>query len=138
MTDRNVHTTTYAYDVQNRLISVTDALGNVAKTAYDPAGNITSQTDANGHTTTYTYDADNRRITMKDALLQMTSYQYDTGTFAGCGPGTCGATPGSSLVTGQTDANGKVVYFKYDALNRQIRMVRKVGSTADTLPAAMQ
>jgi RHS repeat-associated protein len=136
LTDRNGHPTTYAYDVQNRMNRVTDALGDVTTMAYDGVGNVTGQTDANGHTTTTTYDSLNRRATVTDAAGETTQYQYDTGTFTGCGPGTCGATPGSNIVTGQTDANGKVTYFKYDALDRQIRVVRKVGSTADTITAS--
>ena len=42
------------------------------------------------------------------------------------------ADPGSSLITRQTDGNGKVTYFKYDALDRLIKQVRKSGDTADT------
>lgn len=131
LTDRNGHTTTYQYDVQNRPIQTTDALGDVTSMSYDPAGNMLSQIDANFHTTTYAYDALNRRITMTDALSEQTQYQYDTGTLGSCA--SCGATPGSKLVTGQTDANGKVTYFKYDALDRLIDVVRKVGSTSDTI-----
>ena len=131
MTDRDGHSTVYGYDVQNRLNRTTDALGNVTTTTYDPVGNVLSQTDANGHATIFTYDALNRRITMTDAVSDLTKYQYDTGALEGCH--TCGATPGSNLVTGQTDANGKVTYFKYDGLNRQIAVVRKVGSTKDDI-----
>jgi RHS repeat-associated protein len=133
-TDRNSHTTTYQYDLQNRLQQTTDPLGNVASTVYDPAGNAMSETDANGHTTNYTYDALNRRITTTDALGNVTQTIYDTGTIAGCP--NCGVTPGSDLTTGRIDANGKATYFKYDALDRLIDTVRKVGSTADTITAA--
>ena len=131
LTDRNGHTTTYEFDVQNRPTTTVDALGNVTTTSHDPAGNVISWTDANSHTTTYTYDTLNRRVTMTDALSDQTQYQYDTGTLPSCP--SCGATPGSKLVTGQTDANGKVTYFKYDALDRLIDVVRKVGSTSDTI-----
>jgi RHS repeat-associated protein len=133
-TDRNGHTTSYQYDVQNRLQQTTDPLGNVASTVYDPAGNATSETDANGHTTNNTYDALNRRITTTDALGNVTQTIYDTGTVAGCP--NCGVTPGSDLTTGRIDANGKATYFKYDALDRLIDTVKKVGSTADTITAA--
>jgi RHS repeat-associated protein len=135
LTDRNGHITAYQYDTQNRLIKVTDANGGISTTAYDPIGNVTSSTDANGHTATSAYDSLNRRVTMTDALGEATGYQYDTGAFSGCAP-SCGATPGSRLVTGKTDANGKVIYYKYDALDRLIKIVRKVGSTADTITPA--
>ena len=130
-TDRNTFTTVYAYDVQNRLIQITDALGNTNKTTYDAASNVLTKTDANGKTTTYGYDALNRHSMMTDALNEQTQYQYDTGTLPSCP--TCGATPGSRLVTGQTDPNGKVTYYKYDALDRLIDTVQKVGSTSDTI-----
>jgi RHS repeat-associated protein len=133
-TDRNSHTTTSQYDVQNRLIQTTDALGGVDGIAYDSVGNVLTQTDANLHTTTYTYDALNRRLTMTDAIGEVTQYGYDTGTLAGCS--LCGITPGSSQETAVIDGNGKVVYSKYDALDRLIDAVHKVGSTSDTITPA--
>jgi RHS repeat-associated protein len=131
LTDRNGHTTVSQYDVQNRVTRTTDALGLVATTAYDATGNVISRTDPNGHTTTFAYDALNRRASQTDALGDLTQTAYDAGTLPGCPA--CGATPGSRLVTSRTDANGKVAYLKYDALDRLIRVVRKVGSTADTI-----
>lgn len=132
-TDRDGHTTTNQYDSQNRQTKVTDALGNTSTTTYDSVGNVVSQTDANGHATTYSYDALNRRVTLTDALGNSVQYGYDTGALSGCP--SCGATPGSSLVTRQTDPNGEVIYFKYDALDRLIDVVRKVGSTVDVITA---
>jgi RHS repeat-associated protein len=150
LTDRNGHTTTYAYDVQNRLIKTTDALGDTTITTRDGVGNVTSQTDANGHTTTYTYDALNRPISMTDAAGDLTKYLYDTCTFTGPVRGIncvqCRATPDSRLVTEQIDPEGSaglhagVTYFKYDALDRLIIKVQKVGclglSCPDTITAA--
>jgi RHS repeat-associated protein len=129
VTDKDGHTTTFAYDVQNRRITVVDALGDTSTTTYDPVGNVTSTTDADGHTTTYTYDALNRQVTKTDAVSSVTTWAYDsTGPCAGC----TGPTKGSSLVTKQTDGDGKVIYYKYDGLDRLIREVHKQGSTADT------
>ena len=129
-TDKNGHTTTFKYDLQNRLRRTEDAEGNVSTVTYDDAGNLTSATDANNHTTTYTYDALNRRTTVTDALGHVTGFEYDMG---GSGCGTCGATPGSSLITKQTDGNGKVTYFKYDPLDRLTTIVRKEGDTVDVI-----
>jgi len=129
-TDKNGHTTTFEYDAQNRLSRTTDAEGNVSTMTYDPAGNLLSTTDANLHTTTYTYDELNRRRTVTDTLGYMTRFEYDMG---GSGCGTCGATPGSSLITKQTDGNDKVTYFKYDPLDRLTTIVRKEGDTEDVI-----
>src|SRR5262249_36500616 len=75
------HVTSYAYDDENNLKSITDAnthtmsflydaLGRVKETdfpsghaetyIYDVIGNLTSKTDRNGNTITYVYDALNR------------------------------------------------------------------------------
>jgi RHS repeat-associated protein len=129
MTDADGNTTIYQYDVQNRVIQVTDADSDTTSLGYDAAGNVFSATDANGHVTTYTYDALNRVVTKTDADGELTQYQYDMG--GGCPA--CGATPGSNLVTKQTDANGNVAYYNYDELNRQVMMIRKVGSTNDVI-----
>jgi RHS repeat-associated protein len=128
-TDKDGHTTSFAYDVQNRRITVVDALGDTSTMTYDPFGNKLTNTDANSHTTTYTYDALNRQVTKTDAVGSVTLWVYDsTGPCAGC----TGPTKGSSLVSKQTDGDGKVIYYKYDGLDRLIREVRKQGGTADT------
>jgi RHS repeat-associated protein len=131
--DRNGHVTTSQYDVQNRLIATIDALGHVTTSAYDPAGNVISLVDGNGHTTVYTYDALSRLIRQTDAVGNLTQSAYDGGTLSGCP--SCGVTPGSRSATAYTDANGKVTYLKYDGLDRLIKVVRKVGGTADTIMA---
>jgi RHS repeat-associated protein len=143
-TDRNSHATTYFYDVQNRPVKVTDALGDMTQTSYDPVGNMTSRTDANGHTTGFTYDALNRRATMTDALGGETQYFYDGGTFGGTVDGQscnqCGATPGSSIVSEQIDPDGSaglhagVTFYKYDALDRLILVIRKTGCIGAACP----
>jgi RHS repeat-associated protein len=133
LTDRDGHTTTYQYDVQNRLSRTTDALGDTTSTTYDGVGNRLTTTDANGHTTTYTYDALNRPARMTDAAGDVTQYQYDGGTLPTCPSPTCGATPGSNKVTLDIDPDSNYTYYVYDALDRRIDMVRKVGSDADAI-----
>lgn len=134
MTDGNGHTTAYAYDVQNRLIRTADALGHESSSTYDGVGNRLSDTDANGHTTTYSYDAVNRRAQMKDALSEVTQWGYDLTGLPGH-PECTGPTLGSSKATRHTDANGKVIYYCYDGLDRLIIEIHKQGSTAYTITA---
>ena len=129
LTDRDGHTTTYTYDSLNRLTRVTDALAHVTSTTYDPVGLVSSTTDANGHTSTYAYDALNRRISMTDALGEVTAYGYDLIGTSVCGQCT-GPTLGSAKVTKQTDANGKVIYYTYDGLDRHALEIRKQGGTS--------
>jgi RHS repeat-associated protein len=129
ITDKDGHTTMLAYDGQNRLIRTIDALGDTSTMSYDPVGNKLTDTDANGHTTTYTYDALNRKVTSTDAVSSVTTLGYDgTGPCPGC----TGPTKGSSLISKRSDGDGKVIYYKYDGLDRLIREVHKQASTADT------
>lgn len=145
VTDPLGRVVSYEYDTRNRLVQETDATGTSVQatttTAYDPDGNIISRTDADSHTTTYSYDALNRRISMTDALNEKTLYFYDGGTFSGsvslggvtvtCDQ--CGATPGTSLITGQVDPDGTAsqhagtTYTYYDALNRVVITDRRTG-----------
>ena len=121
-------TNTYEYDPQNRLIKIIDAKLCVTMTTYDCAGNKISETDGNGHTTTFEYDELNRLVKTTDVLGYTTTYTYNGAGTAGC-PTCSGPTAGSSLIAGVTDANGKVTCYKYDKLDRQIKVIRKVGDT---------
>src|SRR5262249_10255045 len=60
----------------------------------------------------------------------ITQLFYDT--VGGC-PTCTGPTRGSSLVTQQTDAEGKVTYFKYDGLDRLVIRNRKQTDVADLI-----
>jgi RHS repeat-associated protein len=129
VTNQNGFATHYAYDARNRLVATTDALGNTSTRCYDAVGNLLSETDCNGHATSYAYDALNRRIAKTDALGGTTLFEYALAGGASC----CSPATGSSLLTKQTDANGHVTYFKYDALDRRTQTIRKQGDTADLI-----
>jgi RHS repeat-associated protein len=129
-TDKNNHTTVFEYDDQNRLTKTIDALGHATAKSYDDVGNVERETDANLHTTTHEYDALNRRVRTIDAVGGTTEFFYDMVGLAGC-PTCTGPTLGSSIVTKQIDGNLKVTYFKYDALDRLLLELRKVGDDAD-------
>ncbi|MGA1842502.1 MAG: RHS repeat-associated core domain-containing protein [bacterium] len=122
-------TTTYEYDLQNRLIKTTDAKNCITTITYDCAGNRISGTDAYGNVTTYEYDPLNRLIKTTDPLGNTTTYTYNGAGGGGCSS-CCGPpTAGSSLIASITDANGKVTCYKYDKLDRQIKVIQKVGDT---------
>lgn len=59
------------------MLSKTTPMGFTTTYTYDGDNNIASVTDANGATTTYTYDAADRVSTVTDALGGTTSYTYD-------------------------------------------------------------
>ncbi len=54
--------TLFAYDLDNRLVSVADPLGGVTRYEYDALGNQTRIIDANGSVTENTFDAAGRLV----------------------------------------------------------------------------
>ena len=134
LTDENGNTTTFAYNIRRHLTDTTDAEGNIRRFVHDPAGNLTSEIDENNHPVVYAYDPINRITAMTDALGNTWHYEYNGGGVVGCAA--CGATPGSSLLTKEMDAAGKVTYFKYNELDELIGVVRKEGDTADVVDAS--
>ena len=75
--------TTYAYDVADRLTSLTSAADNLRITySYDKADRLTSRVLPNGITTTYEYDGLSRLTRLKDAAAATTHYnrQYSYNT----------------------------------------------------------
>lgn len=66
LTDPYAHTTTYIWDVRDRVKTVTDALGHIRDSEYNPADDILMAEDAirvgsgSGNATTATYDTDYR------------------------------------------------------------------------------
>ncbi|MBI2305748.1 MAG: RHS repeat protein, partial [Rhodocyclales bacterium] len=79
------HTTRYAYDQAGRLLTVTDALGNLSRNAYDALGNLIDATTADGTPLASTlhrdYDALGRVIAETRAYgkteASRTVYAYD-------------------------------------------------------------
>lgn len=79
-----IGTTSYTYDVQNRLFTVTEPGGMVISYSYDDAGNRYAETVISGTDTrviTYTYNDQNRLTVLGEQLnsetQQTTAYGYD-------------------------------------------------------------
>jgi RHS repeat-associated protein len=80
------YTTSYAYDQNNRLASVTTPKGEKTTYTYDTNGNLATVVDPRGnaqggnpadYTTSYTYDAAGRLLTTTDPLSHVTTNHYD-------------------------------------------------------------
>ena len=73
--------TTYAYDVLNRLTSITNNKSQTTTFTYDALGRRTSMTHANGVVTTYTYDAASQLTRLAHQLgaasINAFDYTYD-------------------------------------------------------------
>jgi RHS repeat-associated protein len=91
-------------DPLNRLIKLTDALQGSTTFAYDADDNLLSVSDARGSVTSYAYDSVDRMQTRTDPLMHSESYGYDL----------------SGNLNSFTDRRGKATTFLYDGLNRQV------------------
>jgi RHS repeat-associated protein len=117
--------TTYTYNADDQVTSVTDALGHATTYSYDNLGRQTSITDALNHTTSYGYDNAGNLATVTDPLSHTTSYAYDVRNLQvsvtePAGGGTTTYTfDDASRLTSVTDPVNNVTSYGYDAANRR-------------------
>ncbi|HEY4213697.1 MAG TPA: RHS repeat-associated core domain-containing protein [Steroidobacteraceae bacterium] len=106
-------TTVYDYDALDRVIRVTDAVGNILETVYDANGQVErmigryKQPDGTFIVRTIVsrfYDAADRMIAEADALEHVRYYQYDA----------------NNNVVDELDANNNEMGHDYDAMKRRI------------------
>ncbi len=119
----------YNYDSLSRLLTTTDALGNVESNTYDTAnGLLLSTTDRNGSTFNYTYDGlgkikskslsdgTNAETTVYGLTGQPLSKQNDTATISY-------VYNDKGLITSETNsASGVVKTFTYDSAGNVLTM----------------
>ncbi|MBL4762790.1 MAG: hypothetical protein JKY93_08830, partial [Gammaproteobacteria bacterium] len=105
--DRNGNTTTYSYDVDERLQRVTGPYGHNLSFSYDIDGHLTGMTDPDGNTTAYHYDTANNLIQVDHPDGHNRQYLYQDSS--------------PNLLTGIVDGNGdQFVSYRYDAQGRAI------------------
>ncbi len=140
-------TTSYAYDADNELLTVTDPLSNVTTLGYDHAGRETSVklpnpstgSGSGGPTYTYAYYAGGQLKTLTDPFSNVTTYNLDARNQVSSVqlPNlTTGGTSGDPVITFYHDANGNqtaetdpdsnTTFSSFDALNR-------LASTSETV-----
>ncbi|WP_454056445.1 LysM peptidoglycan-binding domain-containing protein [Cupriavidus sp. Marseille-Q8015] len=121
--------TTYAYNAQGRLVSVTDAEGRAVTMEYDGAGNLSLQRDSAGNTVRSVYDAQNRLIgetvylvadpdgagTGQPGAPQTTRYIYDAGS--------------KGLLRFVISPEGRVTEYRYDAAGNRVRSIEYTAGT---------
>ncbi|MGH9670842.1 MAG: RHS repeat-associated core domain-containing protein, partial [Terriglobales bacterium] len=69
--------TRYAYDTENNLTSITDALGRQTSFTYDSLGRVTQTTFPSSLLESYSYDAVGNLTSKTDRKGQIISYSYD-------------------------------------------------------------
>ncbi len=119
-------TTSYDYDVLDRVIKITDPLGNIAETLYDGNGKVTQvnafykKPDATLESRLIvqrSYDAADRMISEKDIYNAVTQYAYDEA---------------GNLVQ-ITDPNNHITEYEYDAMNRRTAVIDGNGFRTETV-----
>jgi len=151
-TDANGKTTFYQYDSLNRVVKKISPLALQTVYTYDKEGNKLTETNPEGETITYAYDKLNRPVSVEDAEGNVTSYEYDkvgnkTKKIEPMGPSFAiefrydGRNRLSKVIDGygntteyaydendnrlsEKDANGNVVGYEYDSLNRLKRVIQ--------------
>lgn len=95
-------TTSYTYNGDGQVLTVTDPLGHVTTTGYDADGNVHTVTDPNNHTTTTDYNENNQPVTITRPDTTTVTSTYDD--------------DGNQLT--RTNGAGKTTTYTYDPLNR--------------------
>lgn len=106
--DGNQNSTSYTYDLLDRVTHTENAEAEVTAYTYDPVGNLIALTNPRGFTTQFAYDGDNLLTQVTDARAGVTSITYD-------------ATHNRSDLR---DANDIVTHYEYDELDRLTAEVR--------------
>lgn len=109
-------TSTNTVDADGKVLSTTDALGNVMQITWTAQKQMDTQTDALGRATKYSYDATGRPIktTYPDGTSESTGYDANGNT------------------TSQTDRAGHIIKTDYDALNRPTTITNPDGTSIAT------
>ncbi|MBX2997110.1 MAG: Ig-like domain-containing protein [Caldilineaceae bacterium] len=102
----------YTYDARYRLIISTDGEGHVIRFAYDADDNLIQITEALGekYATRYVYDELVALLAVDESLRGVDGVQAGVTRYA---------YDGNRNKIAQQDANGNLTTYKYDALNRQ-------------------
>ena len=118
----------YSYDVLDRIVSITNAVGGTQHFEYDALGHVTEAADENGNITRYEYTPNGNLSKVTDALGNETFYQYDamghltqtscTGTGGEQTQNTAYTWDKEGHVVAVTDPLGDMEIYTYDPAGR--------------------
>ena len=125
ITDPLGYTTRYGFDAEHAVADANDAEANNTHYDYDERGLLWKVTDANDGVTEYSYTPNGDIYTIADASDNVTTYEYDgfdrlkRVTYADDSDEEYGYDASGNL-TSFTNRAGQTITFGYDALNRLI------------------
>ncbi|MGE3376456.1 MAG: SMP-30/gluconolactonase/LRE family protein [Vicinamibacteria bacterium] len=106
--------TTIEVDDLDRPVAVTDAIGAVRQSVFDPESNLVRSIDPLGKTTYFTFDLAGRQTHVEDQLGNVTYMGYDR----------------ASQQVLALDALGFPTYFRFDAAGRQTHVTNAFSQTS--------
>ena len=110
--------TTFTYDGNGNLETVTDPMGHITQfLEYDSSGNLLKMEDARGHEWRFGYDAKGRMVSQSNPLGEATSYEYD----------------GANNRTAVVNALVKRFEFEYDDHNNLVKAIDPLSKYAVTV-----
>ncbi len=126
------YATTYAYDGESRIVTLTDNNGSVTQSLYTTNGLLKRVTDPVGNVTEYLYDANLQQVQitvgaqLAAALRRVLKFSYDeenqlVSQADALGFVTRRAVDAPGNVVSVTDANGNATRFDYDRNNRLVK-----------------
>ncbi|MEM9385516.1 MAG: hypothetical protein AAGA68_10675 [Pseudomonadota bacterium] len=116
--DRNANTTTYAYDANDRVVSITDPVGRITTLSYENA-TLQAITDPVGRLTSFAYDGDGNLLQVMFPDGTTREFTYDE----------------RHLMTSQTDQRGFTNRYEFNAAGHFLQSTQSDGSVR-TLEAA--
>ncbi|MBI3939539.1 MAG: RHS repeat protein [Acidobacteria bacterium] len=104
----------YSWDAKRHLTRIRSPLGKETSMTYDARGQLTSLTNPAGHTSTFSYDQFGNLKSFIDPLGSATSFSYD---------------PAGLHMTSRTDARGNTTAYEYDKNDRLTKITHPDGTT---------
>jgi RHS repeat-associated protein len=137
VTDGLNHTTRFGHDAQGNLIRTTDALGNTTQAKYDAANRLIEAINPKGRSAYFAYDALDRLLSSTDALGGATQVSYD----ANDNPLTVVDANSHAIetnvydlrnrLTSRTDAVGKQSTYRYDPNDNLVQTTDRKGQVTN-------
>jgi RHS repeat-associated protein len=109
--------TTYAYDLNGKVVRTVDPLPRTYFATNDPCGDLCGQTDGKGKWTRYTYDGLRHKTSETNRFTATKTFSYTS----------------RGKLDSTTDALGRPTTYQYDNANRQTAVVDALTNTTTTV-----